>query len=87
MIKKEKNLNDYINSNFDKIDNYQKALVCLNQIEKILDGDATEELIIKTLNTSEKFNKIVSLVSDTYENMSSTNLEKNFINNVIEIYN
>lgn len=87
MIKKEKILNDYINSNFDKVDNYQKALSCLNQIEKILDGDATEELIIKTLNTSEKFNKIVSLVSDTYENMSSTNLEKNFINNVIEIYN
>lgn len=87
MIKKEKILNDYINSNFDKVDNYQKALSCLNQIEKILDGDATEELIIKTLNTSEKFNKIVSLVSYSYENMSSTNLEKNFINNVIEIYN
>ena len=87
MIKKEKNLNDYINSNFDKIDNYQKALVCLNQIEKFLDGNVNEELIIKTLNTSEKFNKIVSLVSYTYENMSSTNLENNFINNVIEIYN
>ena len=87
MIKKEKNLNDYINSNFDKIDNYQKALVCLNQIEKFLDGNVNEELIIKTLNTSEKFNKIVSLISYTYENMSSTNLENNFINNVIEIYN